>query len=81
MVTVDVYAYTDEFGENEDFVIHATNKLFPLCASKDDADRLKVALRCARDGFVSMSVNENMDENAKLIATLTFTEEEVNANR
>lgn len=73
MITVDVYGYTDEFGDEvEDFVVNDV-ALFYMNASENEEDRKETARRAAKGEFpFPVNANQHMDENAVLIATYTF---------
>lgn len=69
MATVKVFAYKDELGRNcEDFVVNDT-LLYPLGERKSEEDRKAAAIRCVQGRFLSVSAEDNMNENAVLIAT------------
>ncbi len=72
MVTVEVYAYREDGEDCEDFVIRENGALYPLGASDDEQDREKTARRCLQGMFIALPLEDNMSEDAVLVATYNF---------
>lgn len=80
MVTVEVYQYAKDGELMEDFVVRERDHLYALDESRDELQRREIARRSALGHFIPLPIEGYMDDDAVLIATYSFTEEDLNAN-